>query len=209
MISVLRYRATVHPLKPAISRQELKFVCGLMYIVGLIAGYLPIMPLCFFMENWDDGATAYYNFLNGYIIFCFYWFPTTFMTVVYFKIGRTLMNQNKYMRSICSNPAVRQSAPSSSFNIMTFFRSRKTFFVCLFTVLCYAVGNIPMTVYRTLEIAGEYRLLWKNLWIKYCANIVRVAGSHSVNPLTYGILDRKLLKFWKRRGTRNRRSRRQ
>ena len=65
MISVLRYRATVHPLKPAISRQKLKFVCGLMYIVGLFAGYLPAMPQCF-MENWDDGATAYYDYFHGH-----------------------------------------------------------------------------------------------------------------------------------------------
>ena len=41
IISVLRYRATVHPLKPAISRRKLKVVCGLVYIVGFIAGYGP------------------------------------------------------------------------------------------------------------------------------------------------------------------------
>ena len=131
------------------------------------------------------------------------------MVVVYFKIGRALMKQHKYMKIVCSNPTVRRSAPSSSFNILTFFRNRKTFFVCLFTVLCYAVGNIPYTVYFTLRIAKEYSLLRKNLWIEYCAHIVRVAGSHSANPLIYGILDKKLLKFWKRRDTRNRRSPRQ
>ena len=206
MISMLRYRATVHPLKPAISRRKLKFVCGLMYIVGLFVGYQPAMPLCFFTEYWDDRVIAYNNFFGGYIIFCFYFCPTIFMTVVYFKIGRTLMNQNKYIKSICSNPAVRRSAPSSSFNIMTFFRSRKTFFVCLFTVLCYAVGNIPFTVYFTLLIAKQYSLLLKNLWIEYCMGIIRVAGSHSVNPLIYGILDKKLLKFWRRRSTGKRRS---
>jgi hypothetical protein len=40
IISVLRYRATVHPLKPAISRRKLKVVSGLLYIVGFIAGYV-------------------------------------------------------------------------------------------------------------------------------------------------------------------------
>ena len=34
IISVLRYRATVHPLKPAITRPKLKVVCGLVYVVG-------------------------------------------------------------------------------------------------------------------------------------------------------------------------------
>ena len=39
IISVLRYRATLHPLKPAISRRKLKVVCSLVYTVGLTAGY--------------------------------------------------------------------------------------------------------------------------------------------------------------------------
>ena len=39
VISVLRYRATVHPLKPAVSRRKLRVVCILGYILGLIAGY--------------------------------------------------------------------------------------------------------------------------------------------------------------------------
>ncbi|CAB4001697.1 neuropeptide FF receptor 2-like, partial [Paramuricea clavata] len=38
VISLLRYRATVHPLKPAISRRKLKVVCGLVYLFGLFAG---------------------------------------------------------------------------------------------------------------------------------------------------------------------------
>ena len=45
IISVLRYRATVHPLKPDVSRRKLKVVCGLVYIVSFIAGYATNLPL--------------------------------------------------------------------------------------------------------------------------------------------------------------------
>jgi hypothetical protein len=38
IISLLRCRAIVHPLKPDFSRRKLKVVCGLVYIVGFIAG---------------------------------------------------------------------------------------------------------------------------------------------------------------------------
>ena len=65
IISVLRYRATVHPLKPAISRRKLKVVCGLVYLVGFIAGYGTRLPLCFM--QWNDAAIVYakvYNKLN-------------------------------------------------------------------------------------------------------------------------------------------------
>ena len=64
MISVLRYRATVHPLKPAISRRKLKVVCGLVYIVGFIAGYGPALPLGFL--PWNDVRTVYIKYLYTY-----------------------------------------------------------------------------------------------------------------------------------------------
>jgi hypothetical protein len=34
----------MHPLKPAISRRKFKVVCGLMYLVGFIAGYATYLP---------------------------------------------------------------------------------------------------------------------------------------------------------------------
>ena len=36
IISVLRYRATVHPLKPDVSRRKLKVVCGLVTLLVLL-----------------------------------------------------------------------------------------------------------------------------------------------------------------------------
>jgi hypothetical protein len=118
------------------------------------------------------------------------------MAVVYYKIGQALAKQNKYMKSVCSNPG-RRSAPGSSSNILKFIRNRRIFLVCLITVLCCAIGNIPISVYYILYIAGEINFLLKYVWIKYLAKVLRVAGSHSVNPLIYGILDKKLLTFWK------------
>jgi hypothetical protein len=194
IISLLRYRATVHPLKPDVCRRELKVVCGLVYIVGFIAGYATYLPLCFM--QWNDVTIVYDNVFYGYVLSCFYFFPTIFMAVVYYKIGRELIKQNRYMKNICSNP-VRRSAPGSSFNILKFIRNRRTFFVCLITVLCYAIGNIPITVHRILSIAEEDHLRKKYVWIEYLAKVLRVAGSHSVNPLIYGRLDKKLLPFWK------------
>jgi hypothetical protein len=106
------------------------------------------------------------------------------MAVFYYKIGRELIKQNRYMKSICSNP-VRRSA---SFNILKFIRNRRTFFICLITFLCYAIGNIPVTVYFILNIAEEHNLLMKIIWFVYLAKVLRVSGSYSVNPLIYGRL---------------------
>ena len=194
VISALRYRATVHPLKPDITRQKLKVVCGLVYVVGLIAGYGPFVPICFMKRN--DIKIVYYSFFGGYVISCYYFLPTIFMAVVYYKIGRALIKQNKYIKSVYSNP-VRRSAPSSFFNIVRFIRNRKTFFVSFITVLCYAIGNIPVSVYFILAFVEEYSLPTKYVWMVYLAQVAKVAGSNSVNPLIYGILNKKLFKFWK------------
>ena len=146
--------------------------------------------------QWKDVAIVYEKVFDGYLISCFYFFPTIFVAVVYYKISRTVIKQNKHMKSICSNP-VRRNAPSSSFNILKFIRNRRIFLVYLITILCYGIGNIPMTVYVILTIAEKHNLLMKYVWILYLANVLRVACSHSVNPLIYGILDKKLLTFWK------------
>jgi hypothetical protein len=195
IISVFRYRATVHPLKPAISRRKLKVVCGLVYLVGLVAGYGVFLPLCFMQSPWNDVAIIYHKFYSSYFVFCFYFFPTVFMAVVYYKIGQALAKQNKYMKSICPNP-VRRSAPGPSSNILKFIRNRRIFLVCVIAVLCCGIGNTPISVYYILYIAGVNYFLMKYLWIEYVAYIVLVVGSHSVNPLIYGILDKKFT-FWK------------
>jgi hypothetical protein len=141
IISLLRYRATVHPLKPDVIRRKLKVVCGLVYIVGFIASYATKLPLCFRMQ-WKDVAIVYEKVFYGYL--CnhniFYCFPTIFMAVVYYKISRTVIKQGRYMKSICPNRVSWRGAPSSSLNILKFIRNRRiSFLVCLITVLLHVM----------------------------------------------------------------------
>ena len=192
-ISLLRYRATVHPLKPAISRRKLKIVCGLVYLLGLIVGGGLGLPLCFIKSV---ALYAFLKFCMAFWIFFVYFVPTIFMALVYCKIGRSLIKQNKYMKRVCSN-AMRRPVPDSNFNIVRYIRNRRTFLVCLSSVLCYGIAHIPMSVWYMWGIIGEYHLQMKFRWVVYSAKIFRAAGSHSANPFIYGILDKKLLTFWK------------
>ena len=194
IISLLRFRATVHPLKPAISRRKLKVVCGFVYLLGLIVASGVDLPLCFIKSNvvLDAYWKLYYAFLISFV----YLVPTIFMAVVYCKIGRSLIKQNKHMKRVCSN-LNRRPVPDSSFNILRYIRNRRTFFVCLSTVLCYGIACIPILVWLMWFIVSEYHLRMKFGWVGYIADILRAAGSHSANPFIYGILDKKLLTFWK------------
>jgi hypothetical protein len=48
-----------------------------------------------------------------------------------------------------------------------------------------------------MKMSGEYDALIKHVWFSFLALSVRVVGCHAVNPFIYGILDKKLLRFWK------------
>ena len=195
VISVFRYRATVHPLKPAITRRKVKVICSLVYIVSFILGYGATLPLCLISNK--DVTILYHKFHSSYVMLSFYFFPTLFMAVIYYKISRALVNQSKYIKNVCSNLVRQRSRLSSSLNIQRFIRNRKTFFVCVITVLSYGVGNIPISVWFIIHLAGEYNINIKDGWFWFLAINLRSVGSHAVNPLIYGILDKKLLKFWK------------
>ena len=192
IISLLRYRAIVHPLKPAISRGKLKIVCGLVYLAGLIVGFGIRLPLCFIKSK--VAYVAYLKFYRAFWIFFVYFIPTIFMAVVYYKISRSLIKQNKHIKRVGSNENRR--GPDSS-NILRYIRNRRTFRVCFSVVLCYAIANISWSVWFIWAITGEYHLRMKYLWVRYSAYVLTVVGSHSINPLIYGILDKQLLTFWK------------
>ena len=194
-ISLLRHRGTVHPLKPVISRRKLQVVCGLVYFVGLIAGGGTRLPLCFIKSNFV--LTGYMKFYGVSAIVFVFLFPTIFMGVVYYKIYQALTKQNKYLKRVCPNAMRRHYRPASPFNILSYTRNRRAFLVCLSTVLCYGIGHIPISVWFMWDIVGKYHLQVKYVWVQYFAYVLNVAGSHSVNPLIYGILDKKLLKFCK------------
>ena len=117
IISLLRYRAVVYPLKPSIGRRKLKVVCGLVYLVGLIAVCALYLPLCFVKSN--VVYKAYEKFCNVFAIFFVFFVPVAFMTVVYFKIGQLLIKRSEYKKRVCLN-SVTMRRPDSFFKILRY-----------------------------------------------------------------------------------------
>ena len=101
IISLLRYRSVVQPLKPAISRRKLKMVCGLVHLGGLITACGKRLPVCFMKSK--VVRDAYWNFYFAFATVFGCYGPTIFMTVVYFKISRSLIKQNKRVKRVCTN----------------------------------------------------------------------------------------------------------
>ena len=74
------------------------------------------------------------------------------MAVVYYKISRSLVKQNKYIKRVGSN-TLRRRGPDF-FNILRYIRTRRTFRVCLSVVLCYGIASIPMSMWYMWFITG-------------------------------------------------------
>ena len=179
LICVLRYRAIVHPLKPAISRRNLTVVCLLAYVIGLIVGVGFYMPPCYVINHISMKA-------GPTVALLLFIFPVIFIAICYFKIGRTLVEQNKQMKRF-SPIAVRGRHN----------RERRIFFVCVSTVVCYAVGRLLFSVSFVWYVTGQYELLMKNMWLYNFSRVVNDACTHAVNPLIYGILDKRIFAFLK------------
>ena len=180
MISVLRYRATVHPLKPAISRGKLTNFCYVVYVTSLTTGLGLNVPSCVYVKL---NHFIYTKFISGFDFFLNL-VPTVFMIVCYCKIGLALVKQNKQIKRMDS--AVVRNRHN---------HDRRIFLVCLCTVLCFAVGRLLRTVSLIWKIAGEYSPFSKHLWLYYISYILVAAGTVSANPLTYGILDKRMFRF--------------
>ena len=130
-VSVLRYRATLHPLKPVISRAKLVKVCCVLYVIDLILGLGLAIPRCF---NVKLNAIIYEKFIEGFDFFLLF-VPATFMIVCYCNISLALIKQNKQIKRTCS--AVVRNRHN---------HDRRIFLVSLCTVVCFADGRLVYLV---------------------------------------------------------------
>ena len=94
-ISVLRYRAIVHPLKLSFSQRKIKIICGSAYIIGLVTTVGMTIQECIVDPQ---RRNVLYELFAFYV--CVYIFPIMFMTVTYFIIFRTLVKRGKALSEL-------------------------------------------------------------------------------------------------------------
>ena len=185
MVSVLHYRATVHPLQSAISRAKLIKICYVVYVVGLTTGLGLTVPQCFISMLFDVNISVKY-LIDGFNLFVTF-IPVIFTIVCYCKISRALIKQNRQMKRMGLAAVGNRHS-----------RDRRIFHVCLCTVVCFAVGRLLWTVILVWAIADEYSYLHNETWVLiFVGNFLLIAGTHSANPLIYGILDITMFAFLK------------
>ena len=183
-ISIIRYRAVLHPLTPSISYGRLKVLSCFVYILSLLIS-CPIIYFCV-SEYLSSFSQAYEIMVQCVMTFIWYFLPVTIMAVIYWKICRELIKQNNAMKSTNSSPS-----NCGKVKRLVHHRNWRTFLVSLATVVCFAVAGLPRHVggflFATDLDSHRLHLLLDYGWV------IQAAGTCAINPLIYGILDKKLL----------------
>ena len=193
IISILRYRATVYPFKPAVSRRTLKISSTAVYLFAIICS-IPHMLVLRFDEisgcsiKWPMQSLniAYTLFLSGIQ----YFIPVAFLSIIYYKIGKVILTRNNRNQSMDARNQIRQQNTPTSHERL---KNVKPLFVCFTIVVCFTVFGFPAQVLWIIFVSASkeipsYFLLLHALYI---------FGTAAINPYVYGALDKKVLSLFK------------
>lgn len=204
LISILRYRAILHPLKPAVRRRTLKITSACIYTLGVICVVPYALALrldktfgCYPKWPADSLGIAYSMFLAGIQ----YFIPVVFLSFLYFKIGKEVLNRNNTFHEM---EASTQSQRHVSRRTLRHKRIRKVkpLLVSFTIVACFIVSGFPAQImYIAFLIMSKERpsyFLLFEAWYLF--------GTAVINPYVYGALDKKIFSFFKhcRKRRRNR-----
>ena len=199
LISILRYRAVVYPFKHPIRKRRIRVIVCLVYVFTLIC-VIPFVLLLRFtercFEKWSNPSLnfSYTLFLSAVQ----YFIPITTLSMLYFKISRTLIQQNKTVNTMVSaRAAATEEGNENQTHCQKKKRSRNvsTFLTSVAIVVCFGVTEFPSQLLLLVYTSGvteenEELLTW--------LLVVNWLGTSAVNPFIYGIFDKSLLSTYKR-----------
>lgn len=193
VISVCRYHAVLKPLKPAISSQRLKSILCFVYLSTLLVSGQKIYFCLVSSSEIPNTAIVLVQYAKTII---WYVIPVTTMTVIYWKICWELIRQNNVVK--CSTLILTGNQMNERrFKRLAHHRNWRAFLVSFVTVVCFAVGGLPRHVGCLLWASdSDSRGFRLDLFLSI-GWLIQATGTCAINPLIYGILDKKLLLFLK------------
>ena len=194
IISILRYRAIVHPLEPAVRRWTLKIISTIVYVLAticiipyIIVLKLDEMSVC--NEKWPTHSLniAYTIFLSVIQFFL----PVAFLSIIYFKIGKEIFTRNnRVILMDARNQMQRQSTTSPHQDIKT--KNTKSLLVSFIIVACFIVSGFPIQLTWIICITASKEIPRYSTLL----NALHIFGTAVINPYVYGALDKKVLSLF-------------
>lgn len=193
LISMLRYRAIVHPLKPAVGRKTLKIISACIYVLATICAIPYVLVLrfdktigCYLKWPMESLDVVYSVFLAGIQ----YFIPVAFLSMIYFKIGKEVLTRNNRFHEMEASTQ-SQCQISGTTPRKQRIKKVKPLLVSFTIVACFIVSGFPAQILHIafLIMAKErpsYFLLCEALYL---------FGTAVINPYVYGALDKKIFSF--------------
>ena len=199
VISILRYRAVVHPFKRPVSKRKVRVIVCLVYVFALICVTPFVLVLRFTERCFEKWSNPSLNF--SYTLFLSavqYFIPITTLSMLYFKISHTLIQQNKTVNTMVSARAAVTGVGNED---QTHCQRRKrrrnvtTFITSVAIVVCLGVTEFPSQMLWLLYTSG---LTEENEELLTWLLVVNWLGTSAVNPFIYGVFDKTLHSAYKR-----------
>ena len=195
LISMLRYRAIVHPLKTPVEHKTIKIISACIYVFAMISVIPYVLALrfdesigCYPKWPTESHDVAYSVFLTGVQ----YFIPVAFLSMIYFKIGKEVFTRNNTFHQMeASTQSQRQITRMATRRQR--IRKVKPLVVSFTIVVCFIVSGFPAQIFTIAFLImgrerSSYFLLFEALYL---------FGTAVINPYVYGALDRKIFSFFK------------
>ena len=196
LIAIFRYRAVLHPLKPAVSRSKLRIVVGAVYFCA-IASVVPLgfvlkfTDVCF--EEWPNPKlNIIYTF---FLMTVQYILPVLILFILYYNICKALNIQSKKILSLNATSAATSedsNGRQTSLQRIKHNRNVRTFIQSASIVVLFAITSLPFQISWLLFASGA------TLQIQEWTYILSLFGVNAVNPYIYGVSDKTLRSAYKR-----------
>ena len=194
IISILRYRVTLHPLEPAVRRRTLNIILTIVCAVAIICIIPYVIVLRFdeksgCNEKWPTQSLniAYTIFLSVIQFFL----PVAFLSITYFKIGKEIFTRNnRIILMDARNQMQQQSTTSLHQHIKN--KNVKPLFASFTIIACFIVSGFPMQLMWIICMSTSKEIP------SYASLIsaLHIFGTAAINPYVYGALDKKVFSLF-------------
>ena len=199
LIGIFRFRAVLHPLKPAISRSKLGVVVGAVYFCAIAS----VVPFILVLKFTDDACFEKWPNPTLYIIYTFfltivlYFLPVLILFILYYKICKALKIQSKKILSLNATSAAASedsNGRQTSLQRIKHNRNVRTFIQSSSIVLLFAITSLPINISWLMFDWGATVETEAMTWTQ----IISYFGVNAVNPYIYGVSDKTLRSAYKR-----------
>ena len=204
VISMVRYRAIVHPFKLSMRRRTLKILSTLVYVFAIIC-IIPFVLVLKFDATLGCTEDWPLNSLNiAYTVFlaCVqYFIPAVTLSIIYFKICKKLITQNRKKQFMnAHNQLGQRNEKAPTWYQSLTLRNKKTFLVSFVIVSSFIVSAGAVQVVFIVYAIKSKGLPSYEMWLQG----FYIFGNLVLNPCVYGALDNKVFSlfthFRKKRG---------